>query len=361
MTQIQKLQLYNFRNFESITFDLSPGISLIIGPNGSGKTNLLEAISALVPGRGLRGALGHDMCKIGTNGWNIESILETKMGPAHLSLSYDAISKKKNLEFNDKKITLSELANFTSAVWLTPQMDGLFMGSSSDRRRFLDRLVLANFTHHAEIVSKYEKYQKERLHILETSTGDDSWLSIIERDMSSLAVNIIKNRLDTVALLNNNIKNIDSNFPKAHIILESPIIEHLENIEAIGDKFKTFRSQDRDTGRTNFGANKTDFVTYYGPENENIPAHYCSTGQQKSLLISILMAHQTAMEKKETGRPLLLLDEIFVHLDDEKRQSLADFLLASKAQIFITTTENNIQLLLKNPNIIDSSRFSNNI
>lgn len=352
MTQIQKLQLSNFRNFESISLDFSPGISLIIGPNGAGKTNLLEAISTLVPGRGLRGAVGHDMRKIGTNRWDIESILETKIGPAKLHLTYEAVSKKKHLEFNDQKITLRELANFTSAIWLTPQMDGLFMGSSTDRRRFLDRLVLTNFDNHAEIVSQYEKYQKERLHILETHIGDSaSWLNIIEGNMASLAVEIIKNRLDTISLLNDNIKDIDSNFPKAHIILESSIIEYIKNIDAIIDKFKSFRFQDKESGKTNFGANKTDFITYYGLEN--IPANYCSTGQQKSLLISILMAHQTALSKKEAIRPMLLLDEVFVHLDDEKRRSLADFLLSINNQIFITSTENDLKTLLKNPNIID--------
>ena len=350
MTLIQKLQLHNFRNFEFFAVDCSPGISLIIGPNGSGKTNLLEALSNLAPGRGIRGAHGQDMCKFGASGWHIESVLETKLGPANLHLSYDSLTKKKNLEFNSSKITLSELSNFTSAIWLTPQMDGLFMGSGSDRRRFLDRLVLANFSNHASLVSKYEKLQKERMNILENNISDDAWLNIIEQDMANLSMDITKNRLATVDLLNDNTRNIDSTFPKAHLALESPIIEYLDNIDYIRDKLKSYRFQDRESGKTNFGANKADFSTHYG--NDNIPARYCSTGQQKSLLISILMAHQIAISSGDSIMPVLLLDEVFVHLDDAKRECLAEFLLVNRSQVLITSTENEVELLLKNPNII---------
>ena len=349
MTFIQKLQLTNFRNFEAFSVDFSPGISLIIGPNGAGKTNILEAVSNLASGRGIRGAAGHDMCKIDADGWYITSNLQTKLGPANLHLSYDAASKRKNLTFNDRKITLSELRNFTSVVWLTPQMDGLFAASSSERRRFLDRLVLANFLNHASLVTSYEKLQKERMNILETS-NDNSWLTIMERDMAGLSMDITKNRLETINLLNENVKNIDSTFPKAYLTLESPIIELLDNIDSISDKFRSYRYQDKESGKTHFGANKSDFSAFYGLDN--IPAHYCSTGQQKSLLISIIMAHQIAISAKDSIMPILLLDEIFVHLDDSKREALAEFLMINKAQVLITSTENEVKLLLKSPNIV---------
>ena len=350
MTLIQKLQLNNFRNFESFSVDFSPGISLIIGPNGSGKTNLLEALSNLTPGRGIRGASAQDMCKFEANGWNIDSVLETKLGPANLRLGYDLFTKRKNLEFNSSKITLSELSNFTSAIWLTPQMDGLFIGPASDRRRFLDRLVFANFSNHASIVMRYEKLQKERMHILENNISDDSWLNIVEGDIANLSVDISKNRMATIDLLNNNIQNIDSTFPKARLTLVSPIIEYLDNIDQIIDKLRSYRFQDRESGKTNFGANKADFSTYYG--HDNIIAHYCSTGQQKSLLISILMAHQIAISNKDSIMPVLLLDEVFVHLDDAKRACLAEFLIVNKAQVLITSTESELALLLKNHNLI---------
>ena len=348
MTFIQKLQLTNFRNFGSFMMDFVPGVSLIIGPNGVGKTNLLEAISNLAPGRGIRGATGHDMCKMGSSSWYISAHLETKLGPASLNLGYDASTKRKNLTFNDRKITLSELGNFTSAVWLTPQMDGLFAASSSERRRFLDRLVLVNFANHASLVTGYEKLQKERMNILETS-NEDAWLSIMERDMAGLSSDITKNRLATIELLNIHIKNIDSTFPKAHLTLESPIIEVLDNLNAIADKFRSYRAQDKESGKTHFGANKTDFSAFYGADN--VPAHYCSTGQQKSLLISIIMAHQMASSKNSI-MPILLLDEVFVHLDDVKRSALAEFLMINKAQVLITSTESEVKLLLKNPSIV---------
>lgn len=350
MTLIQKLQLTNFRNFESFYIDFQPGISLIIGPNGSGKTNLLEAVSNLIPGRGIRGAVGNDLCKIGTDGWNISSNLLTKLGPASLNLSYDAFTKRKNLEFNNKKIYLSELVNFTSAIWLTPQMDGLFAASSADRRRFLDRLVLANFSNHAEFVTKYEKQQRERMQVLENSSSDDAWLKIIETEMAALCIDITKNRIATIQFLNDNIRNIDSTFPKARIEFESVIVEYMNDPDAIIAKFQSYRVQDKESGKTNFGANKTDFKTYYG--SQDIPAEYCSTGQQKSLLISILMAHQISLSNKNSEMPILLLDEVFVHLDDEKRASLADFLLVNKAQVLITSTESQLEMLLKSPTIV---------
>ena len=349
MTYIQKLQLTNFRNFESFSTEFPHGISLIIGPNGTGKTNLLEAISTLTPGRGLRGAQGADMCKMGTDGWYIAANLETKLGPANLNLGYDTATKRKSLTFNDRKITLGELSNFTSAIWLTPQMDGLFAASNSERRRFLDRLVFANFPNHASLVTKHDKLQKERMDILETS-NEDAWLSILERDMAEMASSITHNRLATIGLLNEHIKNIDSTFPKALLRLESPIIDLLENLDFIADKLRSQRLQDKESGKTHFSANKADFTAFYGPEQ--IPAHYCSTGQQKSLLISIIMAHQIAIALSSAILPILLLDEIFVHLDDAKRAALAEFLLVNKAQVLITSTESEAILLLNSPNII---------
>jgi len=350
MTLIQKLQLNNFRNFESVALDFVPGISLIIGENGAGKTNLLEALSHLTPGRGIRGASAQDMCKFDSDGWNLDAVFDTKLGPANLCLGYDLLLKRKNLEFNGNKITISELANFTSSIWLTPQMDGLFIGAASDRRRFLDRLVLANSANHISLVSQYEKLQKERMHILENHISDDAWVSIVERDMANLCIDITKNRLATVDLLNDNIQNIDSTFPKARLKLDSLITEYLDNIDRVIDKFRMNRLQDREAGKTYFGANKADFSAYYG--HDNISAHFCSTGQQKSLLISILMAHQIATSKQDSIAPMLLLDEVFVHLDDAKRGCLAEFLLSNKAQVFITSTESELSLLLKSSNII---------
>jgi DNA replication and repair protein RecF len=352
MTFIRALQLTNFRNFESFSVDFSPGVSLIIGPNGAGKTNILEAVSNLAPGRGIRGASGVDMCKINTNGWHISANLDSNLGPAHLNLGYDASTKRKHLTFNDRKITLNELGNFTSAIWLTPQMDGIFASSSSERRRFLDRLVFAHFRNHASLVTSYEKLQRERMDILERS-NDHSWLSIIESNMAGFTVDINRNRIATIALLNEHIKNIDTTFPKASLILESPFIEFVDDRDAIADIFKNYRIQDKESGKTHVGANKADFAALYG--SDNIPAYYCSTGQQKSLLISIIMAHQIAISSKDSIMPILLLDEIFVHLDDVKRAALAEFLLVNKAQVLITSTESEVKLLLQNPNIVDFS------
>lgn len=351
MTFVQNLQLTNFRNFENLNLVFDKNIILVIGPNGSGKTNLLESISCITPGRGLRGSSNHDICKIGTNFWHINALVETNVGISQLHLEYDHIHHKKTLFFNEKKINLNELAGLTSSIWVTPQMDGLFTLSASERRRFLDRLTLGLNPEHASFVIQYEKYQKERLNILTHNISNDSWLSIIESDMAKLSVTIIKNRLHTIQKLNNNMDQIDPIFPRALIALESPLLEIIDDQELIRNKLQYFRNLDRESGRTNFGANKADFNTYYNNEKE-IPAALASTGQQKSLLISILMAYQNILSKAQDHKSVLLLDEIFVHLDKAKREVLGNFLSNYKGQIFITSTESETDSLLKDSSII---------
>ncbi|MEY3196896.1 MAG: hypothetical protein RLZZ59_264 [Pseudomonadota bacterium] len=348
MTKIEKLHLTNYRNFDFFSSEFPSGISLILGDNGIGKTNLLEAISQLTPGRGIRGSAPDMICKTGSRSWSIDSSLGTKLSSASIKINYNLDSRKKILEFNGSKITQSELAKFTSAIWLTPQMDGLWSDAPSERRKFLDRLTLVITPSHASLVSKAEKLQRERMQILETNFSDNNWLSTVERELASLYFSITQNRRDTIDLLNKNLNSVDSTFPKALLKLDSKIEENSEKV--IADILCQNRSLDRDSARTNFGSNKDDFLSYYMPEK--IPSHLCSTGQQKSLLISILMAHQIAIISRDSLSPILLLDEIFVHLDDIKRDALAEFLLKSGAQCFVTSTEAQLEILLKSPAII---------
>lgn len=333
--KLKSLHLSNYRNFESRDFEFDGNISLIIGNNGIGKTNILEAISLLSPGKGIRSARPEEITKYGENSWNISAICDGKLGAAKLELDYCGVNHKKKVSFNDSKIANSELANFINVIWLTPQMDGLFLGSPGDRRKFLDRMVFSKIPNHAALVSKYEKLQRERMKILEDN-GGDSWAEIIEKEMASLGISITQNRLEIIDIINKDIEQIDPIFPHAELGLEAHMAELLEKEDPIYwilAEFKASREKDRITGRNHFGAQRADMKTIF--KEKNIPASDCSTGEQKALLISIILAQQIS----SINKPILLLDEIFVHLDENRRKALGEFLVSNSAQTFVTSTE----------------------
>lgn len=341
--KLKSLHLSGYRNFESKDFEFDGDISLIVGDNGIGKTNILEAISLLSPGKGIRSARPEEIVKYNSNSWSISALCEGGLGTAKLDLQYSLEDHKKKVSFNDSKISNSELANFISVIWLTPQMDGLFLGSPSNRRKFLDRMVFAQHANHASLVSKYEKLQRERMKILEEN-GAGSWVEIVEKEMATLATTITKHRLEIIEIINSDIEQIDPVFPHAKLELESKMVELLEKenpIDAILDEFKASREKDRITGRNNFGAQRADMKTTF--KEKNIPASDCSTGEQKALLTGIILAQQISAANK----PILLLDEIFVHLDENRRNALGEFLVSNSAQTFVTSTDEEVGQYLK--------------
>lgn len=347
--KLKELKLSNYRNLETKYLELTNNITLIVGDNGLGKTNLLESISMLSPGRGLRNCPPEEICKYGAKGWNISARLESNLGEASVEVSYSQESRKK-IEFNGAKISNHELSNITNMIWLTPQMEGLFLGTPGDRRRFLDRMVFVEHKDHAAKVSKYEKLQRERIRILENNEHDDAWLSIIEKEMAEVGAEIMRNRLDVIDKVNKNIADLESEFPKAKIQLCGRMVELINDVDSEGgilEEFRAYRQKDKFSGRTNFGAGKCDMLVFY--ESKNMPAKACSTGEQKALLISIITAQQISLEKK----PILLLDEVFVHLDDSRRKFLADFLIKNNAQAIITSTESDLANLFDDVGIIE--------
>jgi DNA replication and repair protein RecF len=333
--KLKSLHLSNYRNFKSKDFEFDGDISLILGNNGIGKTNILEAISLLSPGKGIRNSRPEEITKYSENNWNVSALCYGKLGTAKLDLTYSAEDHKKKVSFNDSKITHSELANFISVIWLTPQMDGIFLGPPNDRRKFLDRMVFSKIPNHASLVSKYEKLTRERMKILEDN-GSDSWAEIIEKEMAILGISITKNRIEIIDVINKDIEKIDPIFPHANLTLETGIAEILElehPIDGVLAEFKASREKDRITGRNHFGAQRADIKTIF--KGKNIPATHCSTGEQKALLISIILAQQIS----SINKPILLLDEVFVHLDENRRKALGEFLVYNSAQTFVTTTE----------------------
>ncbi|MES2214711.1 MAG: DNA replication/repair protein RecF [Pseudomonadota bacterium] len=331
---IKELHLSNYRNFDNLRLKLSSDQIIITGNNGIGKTNILEAISFLSPGRGLRYAKLDEISKEGQS-WRAGATIHTTLGLAEIDTKYDIISAKRTTEFNGKKISNTELANFASIVWLTPQMEGLFLGPSSDRRRFLDRACYAFYPLHASLINQYDHALRERLKILESSEGNNEWLDIVEEKISRLAFQINKNRVSVIAKLQNALDNLDNLFPKARLVLE-PNYEGLD-VSWIQSEFKNARKKDLATGRSNFGIHRSDLIVYY--RDKDTLTKHCSTGEQKAMLISVTIAQIMAKQAEGVDGPIMLLDETFVHLDETRREYLADFIKSSSSQVWITSAE----------------------
>ncbi|AFB20607.1 DNA replication/repair protein RecF [Rickettsia canadensis] len=338
---LHSLILENYRNFKNLELKIDNTPIILIGENGSGKTNILEAISLFYPGRGLRSAKLADICKTSEDHCSIKALLQSKLGLAEFTTQFKLSSNRRITEYNESKIANNELSKFTSMVWLTPQMEGIFTSGKVERRKFLDRIVYNFDPKHAELVSKYEYYMHERNKILAEEIQDDNWLKIIEEKMADISNHIAVNRLKTLEFMQQTINNLENEFPKADLsidgIVEQKILDGEENIVSVitAELYKT-RNKDKLIGRTSFGVHKSDFLVKH--KKKNILAKLCSTGEQKAILITIILAEMNYAIKLTKIAPVLLLDEVFVHLDDKRREYLTEFFTYLNLQLWITTT-----------------------
>jgi DNA replication and repair protein RecF len=333
---LEKLWLNNYRNFSELELSFNKDIIVLAGQNGSGKTNILEAISLLSPGRGLRSVYFDDLCKIGEPCWKSGFHLRSKIGPAEVTNHFILSERKRQLKYNGRQIAVAELLNLTNIIWLTPQMESLFLSTPSFRRRYLDRVVYNFDTQIAKSLTKYDYYMRERIKAL-TNHGDPQdhgWLDLIEEKIASEAIYIAKAREVGIAELNRSLENLDSKFPKASLAISQSFED---NISWYAKELESSRKKDEISGRTNFGIHKVDFLVTHVAKNKL--AKLCSTGEQKAMLISLTLAQIDAMKNSGNNKPILLLDEIFVHLDKERRDYLGEYIVNSCVQSFITTTE----------------------
>lgn len=335
---LKELSLTHYRNLSLLDLKFDSPKVLILGENGAGKTNILESISLLSPGRGMRGAKLDEICSHEASFFEISAMLNAHLGASRLKVSFQRDASKRLVEFNDSKIANAELANIVSVVWLTPQMEWLFLGSAGDRRRYFDRVIYAFDPKHASRINKYEYYLKERIKILELPTIDYHWLSMIEAKLAEVAVEIVQKRTEVIGFLQKALDDLISPFPKARIVIVPDYAG--KDIDWMKEQFINSRAEDSRNGRSNFGPHRVDFIVYYGAKN--IEARFCSTGEQKAMLISLTIAQIIALQAYSNSFPILLLDEIFVHLDDERRKYLADFLESGSSQYFITSTEEDL-------------------
>jgi DNA replication and repair protein RecF len=326
-----------------------PGLIVLTGPNGAGKTNILEAVSLLTPGRGLRSAGNDEIQKKDMRApWAIASVVETGGAEVQIGTGLEEGSGKRSVRINGANAkNQMALSDYLSCIWLTPQMDRLFLDSSGGRRRFFDKLIFAFDPGHAGRVTRYENAMAQRSKLLREGKGDDRWLKALEAQMAETGIAIAAARLDFAVRLQTACdmahEREESFFPKALLRLSGTIEELLSKSPAVeveemfSYQLKQSRPRDADTGGAATGPHKGDLLVRYAAKD--MPADQCSTGEQKALLIGIILAHARLMRAERGAPPVLLLDEVAAHLDENRRAALFDLLLRLGGQVWMTGTD----------------------
>lgn len=355
---IRRVTLADFRCYRHLRVDIDPGPVVLTGPNGAGKTNLLEALSFLVPGRGLRRARLADaqrrdpgMEESPARPWAVAVTTDGPTGSRDVGTGMED-----NADGRDKRVvridgetrkSQAALAEVLSLHWLTPQMDRLFVEGAAGRRRFLDRVVFGFDPAHAGRVLAYEHALRERARLLANARGpahwDRTWLSALEETVAAKGVAVAAARLEIARRLDAMCRNADGPFPAAGIELAGEVEDWLRDMPALAveDRFKgaleASRRKDAETGGAQQGPHRSDVLVFHLPKNQ--PADICSTGEQKALLIALVLGTAGLAQAEKGWIPVLLLDEVAAHLDETRRRLLFDTLVGLRAQVWLTGTE----------------------
>ncbi|MEZ5691300.1 MAG: DNA replication/repair protein RecF [Rickettsiales bacterium] len=369
---LSSLSLSNFRNYRNTRIEVSEEPVVLTGVNGAGKTNILEAISLLIAGRGLRKAKLSDIDSLNitlpeeailpvvgrdyNTGWTVSANIYGKQGEVKIGTgrSFD------NSENADKRIVKidgqltskhSELLSHISIIWLTPQMEQLFLEGASSGRKFLDRLVFNFDPAHATCVNEYEYAMRERNKLLQFSGADNNWLSSLEKKMAASGVAIAQARISTCEHINYAIGSSTLSFPKAYIDIIGYVEELLKDgktaLEAenmFAETLAISRRKDGESGRTNVGTHRSELLVTH--VKKNMPASACSTGEQKAMMLSIILAQARSGAIWHRVVPIILLDEIASHLDSAKRQELFEEIYDIGAQTWMTGTDQSLFMSL---------------
>lgn len=354
---LTRLALENFRNYPTLQLRLDGRHVCLHGANGSGKTNLMEAVSMLSPGRGLRGAEFSELVRrepegFVARGWALSADVNEGGFDRRLSLALEIDEQgrsKRAARLDGVATTQNDLGELMRIIWLTPAMDRVFAGPAGDRRRFLDRQVMAHFPSHSTFGASYEKAMRQRNALLEQGRADPAWLDALELGMASAGAAMALHRVDAVRTMQEAIlRRPDGAFPKALIDLDGAFETSVANGSALTDieqdivaQLRQNRPRDAAAGRATEGVHRTDLGVIHA--GKSMPADQCSTGEQKALLIGLILANAQALfERDFAPSPLLLLDEAAAHLDSDRRAALYDELAALGGQAWLTGTDRSL-------------------
>ncbi len=353
---VERIALTNFRNYTKATISVTAAPVVLLGPNGAGKTNLLEAVSLLAPGQGMRRAAYPDLANAGGAGdWAVAARLVTQEGAIDIGTGLQsgggsAVGSGRIVRIDGVAQSGSGvLADYVDMAWLTPSMDGLFTGPAGDRRRFLDRLILCFDPGYRTHAAAFERAMRQRNRLLETGVRATSQFAGLERVLAETGVAIAAVRAEAVSgliatIAARHVENPESPFPWAQISLDGVLEQMLQQRPAVevedayADMLALGRERDRAAGRTLDGPHRSDLVVVHGPKGQ--AARHCSTGEQKSLLTGLVLAHaQMLSQRRDRGAPIMLLDEIAAHLDDLRRTALFEEILNLGLQAWMTGTD----------------------
>jgi len=333
---ITSLTLSQFRSHERAHLELDGRPVAIYGANGAGKTNILEAVSLLSPGRGIRRASAADMARRPLDvGWKVRGALAS-LGHHHELETTFVPDGARQVSINDKSSTQAALGRVLRMLWLVPAMDRLWIEGADGRRRFLDRATMSFEPSHAEISLTYEKAMRERNRLLKDMVRDAHWYRALENQMATCATQIQQNRRFALSMLESAQAQSTSAFPVSDLTLDEGEFALPLTPKDYADALAAHRIRDIAAGRTLIGPHRSDLSAVYAAKS--VPAQDCSTGEQKALLVSLILANARALAGSFGAPPILLLDEVAAHLDADRRAALYDEICALGAQAWMTGT-----------------------
>ncbi len=346
---LRRLVLSDFRSYERLSVELDGRPVALWGANGAGKTNLLEAISFLSPGRGLRGATAGEVGRRAPGEalgrpWSVSAVVGAEDGEVRIGTGVEPGGARRLVRIDGETAAPGRLAEVLRLVWLTPQQDRLFLDGGTERRRFLDRLAFAADPSHAAAAADYEKALRERLRLLTDGPNDAVWLDALEVRAARSGTALAAGRAATVRRLQAEIDaRRDRPFPQADLSLSGGWDEAADTEARLQDGLRRARERDAAAGRSLFGPQRSDLLVVHRERNR--PAAECSTGEQKALILNLVLAQAARLAKSDdfraesAGTPILLLDEVAAHLDASRRAALFDEIVALGLQAFLTGTD----------------------
>jgi len=330
---LSQLTLSHFRSHKRAVVECDARPVAIFGPNGAGKTNLIEAVSLLSPGRGLRRASAEDMTRRPEAlGWKLTAILHS-LHQVHEIEVWSEGGNARQVRIDGKAAPQTALGRIARVLWLIPAMDRLWIEGAEGRRRFLDRMTLSFLPEHAEHALSYDKAMRERNRLLKDMVREPSWYAALELRMAEAGAAIHAGRLQALQAIAEAQEQAQTAFPAATLALECDMPASAEDLQtALADN----RTRDLAAGRTLIGPHRADLFGVYA--GKGIPAKDCSTGEQKALLVSLILANARALARDFGAPPLLLLDEVAAHLDADRQVALYDEICSLGAQAWMTGT-----------------------